>query len=90
IEVNAYLDSCSMSCFIDRETVARLNLKTIQRPPIQITLADGLQSAQGEVRTVTEPLEIHLGTISEHLVFNVTSLGNQVDVVLGQPWLRKY
>ena len=84
VQANILLDSGASDCFVDEQFAKRVGIHARLTKNETLTLGDGHTSC------VTGMVKLHLslGAFHGSHKFFVTRLGNGVDVVLGDDWLR--
>jgi predicted aspartyl protease len=86
--VAAMIDSGASTLFISQKLVKTHEIRTRRlEQPIQLLNIDGTPNRAGQITHVA-PLQMTIGTVTEHWEFVVTDLGPE-DVVLGIEWLKK-
>jgi hypothetical protein len=84
----ALLDTGAFACFMDKDFVMKHSLELIGKVhPAPVEVIDGWPLASGNVMEETQPLEVMLGDLVFHVVFNIIHCPAN-PVVLGLPWFE--
>jgi hypothetical protein len=82
------LDTRALACFIDKDFAIKHSLELIGKAYLApVEVIDGWPLASGNMMEETQPLEVMLGDLVSHVVFNIIQyLANPM--VRGLPWFE--